>query len=84
LVGLSTRDTRDSGDARPKWAQTKTKTKRIGGERQCGSVTHRVTHSIHSCANRCGLDPSTERGWRKLSTGCVYFGFPHADADPKL
>ena len=53
---------RDSGDARPKWAQTKTKTKRIGATRQRGGVTHRVTHSIHSCANHCGSHPSTEGG----------------------
>jgi len=75
---------RDSGDARPKWAQTKTKTKRIGATRQRGGVTHRVTHSIHSCANHCGSHPSTEGGWRELSTGCGYFCFPHAAADPKL
>ena len=61
-LGYRHASTRDSGDARPKWAQTKTKTKRIGAARQRGNVTHRVTHSIHSCVNHCGSHPSTEGG----------------------
>ena len=50
---------RDSGDARPKWAQTSSKTKRMGAPSQRGGVTHRVTHSFHSCGNRCGATSST-------------------------
>lgn len=75
---------RDSGDARPKWAQTRTKTKRIRAGSQRGGVTHLVTHSIHSCANRCGTTSSTVRGWGALSTGGSLFWFPHAGADPQL
>ena len=73
-----------AGDARPKWAQTKTKTKRIRAASQRGNVTHRVTHSIHSCANHCGTVSSTVRGWGALSTGGSLFWFPHAGADPQL
>ena len=58
-VGLSSPRGRDSGDARPKWAQTSSKTKRTGAPSQRGESTHRVTHSFHSCGNRCGATPST-------------------------
>jgi len=56
----------------------------MSAPRQRGKRTHRVTHSIHNCANRCESRPSTEGVWRQLSTGCAYFCFPHATADPKL
>ena len=40
-------------------AQTSSKTKRTGAPSQRGESTHRVTHSFHSCGNRCGATPST-------------------------
>ena len=49
LVGLSTRGARDSGDARPKWAQTKTKTKRIGANVNAATLrtaSHTVSTAV--------------------------------------